>query len=163
MEKITYITISIILVVAFSSCSSSKLNSQNKFQQHPPFNINKALYNTWVGGQPGVKGYSVQFEIDNSNIVLDSVFFRNMSTKLEKDVSALTNTYIGTFILPNRMKNYVLHSDSKKEFGNELPDTSKKIPFQLKENEAVISYIFNNTTKYYKVNKVVEFKKLRKF
>ncbi len=156
MNKIIYLFISGILVLAFSCCSASK--SSIKLEQNPPFKITNAFYNTWVGGQPGVKGYSVQFEIDNSNIVLDSIYFRNMSAKLQKAISTLKNVYIGTFILPNRMKDYILHSDPKKEFRNELPDISKKIPFQLNLNEAVISYIVENSTAYYKVTNVVELK-----
>ncbi|MEX1384575.1 hypothetical protein [Lutibacter sp.] len=161
MNKISYLTISVILVLAFSCCRSSKSN--NKREQHPPFKITKAFYNTWVGGQPGVKGYSVQFEIDNSDIMLDSVFFRNMSAKLERDHTTSKNLFIATFILPNRLKNYILHRDPKKEFGNELPDILEKIPFQLNSNEAVISYLVDNTTVYYKVTNVVELKKSQKF
>jgi hypothetical protein len=161
MNKIIYITTSIILVIAFSCCRASKLN--NKLEQYPPFKITKAKYNTWVGGQPGVKGYTIHFEIDNANTVLDSVYFRNMSAKLIKDTSTSKNIYLGTFILPNRLKDHILHKDPKKEFGNELPDISEKIPFQLNANEAVISYKLNNTTAYYKVENVVEQKKPYKF
>jgi len=163
MDKITYITISIILVLAFSCCRVSKLNNENKLEQHPPFKISKAFYNTWVGGQPGVKGYIIHFEIDTKNIELDSVYYRNMSVKLERDTSSSKNIYLGVFILPNRLKNHILHKDPKKEFGNELPDISEKIPFQLNSNEAVISYIVDNTTQYYKVTHVVELKKPQKF
>ena len=163
MNKITYITISIILVLACSCCRTSKLNNENKLAQHPPFKISNAFYNTWVGGQPGVKGYNIHFEIDTMNIVLDSVYFRNMAVKLERDTSTPKNRYLGVFILPNRFKNHILHKDPRKEFGNELPDISEKIPFQLMDNEAVISYIVDNTTQYYKVTHVVELKKTQKF
>lgn len=157
MNKITYITISIIVVLAFSCCSASKSN--NKLEQQPPFKITKTFYTTWVGGQPGVKGYTFQVEIDNSNSVLDSVFFRNMKAKLKKDTSTSKSVYIGTFILPNRMKDYILHRDPKKEVGNELPHISEKIPFQLNANEAVLSYLVGNRTSYYKITNVVELKK----
>jgi hypothetical protein len=86
-----------------------------------------------------------------------------MSAKLIKDTSTSKNIYLGTFILPNRLKDHILHKDPKKEFGNELPDISEKIPFQLNANEAVISYKLNNTTAYYKVENVVEQKKPYKF
>jgi len=156
MNKIGYTFIFGIVVLAFSCCGSSKLNNEKKLQQHPPFKITKAFYKTWFGGQPGVKGYSVHFEIDASTIVLDSVFFRNMSTKLERDTTASKNIYLGVFILPNRMKNYILHKDPKKEFGNELPVSLEKIPFELKANEAIISYKVANKTEYYKVSNVEE-------
>lgn len=161
MKKSLYFFTFGILVLAFSCCGTSKSN--NKLEQNPPFKINRAFYNTWVGGQPGVKGYTIYFEIDNSNTVLDSVYFRNMSAKLLKDTSTSESVYIGTFILPNRMKDYVLHSDPKKEFGNELPDISEKTPFQLNSNEAIISYIVDNTTQYYKVTNVVELNSTHKF
>lgn len=157
MKESLYLLSFVILVTAFSCCSATKSNI--KLNQNPPFKILKANYNTWVGGQPGVKGYTVQFEIDNSSTVLDSVFFRNMTAKLKKDSSTTNNIYIGTFILPNRMKHYKLHRDSKKEFGNEVPDILEKIPFQLTETEAVISYIINNKKAYYKITNVVKVKR----
>jgi hypothetical protein len=161
MNKITYITISAIVILAFSCCSASKSN--NELEQQPPFKITKVFYNTWVGGQPGVKGYTFHVEIDNSNYVLDSVFFRNMKVKLKKDTSKPKNVYIGTFILPNRMKDYILHAEPKKEVGNELPDISEKIPFQLNANEAVLSYLVNNSISYYKVTNVEELKNPQRF
>ena len=97
MDKITYITISIILVLAFSCCHASKLINENKLEQHPPFKLSNAFYNTWVGGQPGVKGYIIHFEIDTKNIELDSVYYRNMSVKLERDTSSSKNIYLGVW------------------------------------------------------------------
>ena len=111
---------------------------------------------------PARKGYNIQFEIETTSVELDSVFFRNMSVKLERDPSASKNVYLGVFILPNRLKNHILHKDPKKEFGNELPDTSEKIPFQLMDNEAVISYKVDNKTEYYRVINLIEQKKPQK-
>ncbi|REE83709.1 hypothetical protein BX611_1004 [Lutibacter oceani] len=163
MNKLVYTIVFGLLFLAFSCCSSSKIKADNKFQNNPPFKIVKAVYKNWVGGQPGVKGYLVQFEIDNPEIVLDTVYFRNMKTKLKKDFTSENNTYVGTFILPHIIKDYILHKDPKKEFGNEPPIVSENIPFVLNDNEAVISYIFNNKTAYYKVSNIIEIKNTSKY
>ena len=152
MKKLLYLISFGVLAIMFS-CGST---SNNKFEKRIPFNIHNAFYTNWFGEQPGVKGYIVYLEIDDSNSVLDSIYFRNMSAKLEKDPAIGKNTYLGTFTMPNRMKNYMLHSDSKKEFGNQLPDISKSIPFNLTENEAVILYLSENKIKYYKISEIVE-------
>ncbi|UMB59797.1 hypothetical protein MHL31_12000 [Lutibacter sp. A80] len=157
MNKIVYLFISVIFIVVFKSCGLS--NSTSNFEQHPSFIINSAFYKNLDSRQPGVKGYIFQVDINNSNTVLDSVYFRNASAKLEKDTTTSKNSYVGTLMLPNRMQDFILHSDSKKEFGNKLPEISKKSPFQLTENEAVISFTVNNEIKYYKIPEV---KKLEK-
>ena len=152
MKKLLYLISFGVLALVFS-CGST---SNNKFEKYHLLTIHSAYCTTWVGEQPGVKGYTVYLEIDDSNCVLDSIYFRNMSAKLEKETTIGKNTYFGTFTMPNRMKNYMLHSDSKKEFGNQLPDISKSIPFNLTENEAVISYLSENKVKYFKISEIVE-------
>ncbi len=153
MKKLRYL-ISFGMLALLFSCGST---SNNKLEKHLPFNIHNAFYTSWFGQQPGAKGYTIYLEIDNSNITLDSIYFRNMSAKLEKkDTSIGENTYFGTFKMPNSIKNYVLHSDSKKEFGNQLPDISKNIPFSLTKNEAVISFFSKNKINYYKISGIKE-------
>jgi hypothetical protein len=128
----------------------------SNFQTNPPFKVVKATYSKWLGGQPGVNGISINIEIDNPSIVLDVVYFKNNSTALKLDKSKSTPIYVGTIVLENTNKNYELNADAKKEYGNPVPDISQKIPFQLSENEAVVSYTFKNKTAYYKISNVKE-------
>lgn len=154
MNKLASFSISIIIIFAFSFCSASK----NIFKNNPPFKIIKTTYNSWVGGQPGVRGITIYVTIDNPKINLDTVFFRKMKTKLKKDLSATSNTFVGSFMLRNKEHDFILEKNSIKEFGNIPPKTSLNIPFTLGDNEAVVSYIYKDKKYFYKVKNVIEVK-----
>lgn len=151
MNKLAIILISIIILLGFSFCSATKSNIKDPTKDTHPFKVTKATYNTWVGGQPGVKGIKIAITIDNTEIELDSVFYRNMKTKLQQEKDSLSPIFVGIFILPNTKKDYILHENSVKEYGNSPPNISPKSPFELKKNEAVISYLYKGNTYYYKI------------
>ena len=162
MNKLAFTIVLGFLFLTFSCCSSSKISNDKNFQNKTPFKVTEASFKTWVGGQPSVKGYLVKFEIDNSEVVLDTVYFRNMKATFKKDLTSLNNTFIASFVLPNRFSDIILHKDPKKEFGNEPPKLTKNTTFILNDNEAVIVYNFNNKTEYYKVANLVEIKNTSK-
>ena len=61
---------------------------------------------------------------------------------------------IGHFNNSNREKyDIIIDADRKKEINNKPPETVK-IPFELKENEAVISYKEDGKTKYFKIENI---------
>ncbi|SNR52939.1 hypothetical protein [Lutibacter flavus] len=157
MKKLIYVLALGIFPLAFSCYGSNKINGEKELQTKPPFKIIEATYHSWVGGQPDVKGIKVNLVIDNTQIALDTIFFRNMKVKLKKDKSSSKNLYVGTFILEKK-KEFRLDIDPKKEYGNEAPDVSVKIPFQLKKNEAVVSYSYKNKRVFYKVENIIESK-----
>lgn len=151
-KLIPFIAVITILISCLVSCSSVKESSNKK----PPFKITSATYNNWIGGQPGVNGVVVKVVIDNPKVTLDSVYFRNMKTEFEKTKNTSEEIYIGHFTYPNSKKDVILHSDPKKEFGNEVPDISKKIPFELNKDEAVVSYIYKGIKNYFKISNLIE-------
>jgi len=154
MNKFTVIFSSVIILLACSFCSATKdISTENH-----PFKVTKATYNTWVGGQPGVRGINISIIIDNPEIKLDSVFFRNMKTKLKSDRNSKPVVFLGTFIHPNTKKDYILHKNEEKEYGNKPQNMLTNFPFQLQEDEAIISYIFKEKTRYYKIEKLKEIK-----
>lgn len=157
MEKYIYLLFLGFLPLAFSCCGASKLNEDKVFQTKPPFEVVQSTYHTWVGGQPEVKGLRIEIEIGNSEIELDTVFFRNMKTKLKKDMSSNADLYIGTFVFPQKNE-FKFHMDPEKEYGNIAPDIRQKIPFQLKKDEAVISYTYKSKLKFYKLEHLIETK-----
>ena len=151
--KKTSIGIAVLGLLLFISCGSTSKISENK----PPFKVLSATYAEWMGGQPGVNGVLVSIKIDNSAVKLDTVYFRNTSALLKLDEK--TTTYNVSIVLPNTAKNLQLDIDPRKEFGNEVPDISKKIPFELNDNEAVVSYFYKGKTNYYKISNLIEVKK----
>jgi len=159
MNKIISIGILTVTSIFFLSCSSTKRVNENGFQKKPPFKVLTATYSKWIGGQPGVNGISVHISIDNPEILLDTVYFRNNSAKLKLDKSISNPVYVGSFVLPNTNKNFNLDIDPKKEFGNQVPNISQKIPFDLKETEAIISYLLKNKRTYFKISNIIEVSK----
>ncbi|MCI2229507.1 hypothetical protein MC378_10045 [Polaribacter sp. MSW13] len=147
--KTTKIASMLLILFGFAQCASTK------FEENPPFKISVATYNHWVGGQPGVSGTKVNIYLaEKSNIVFDSLFFLNKKNKIEvrevKGSSILIANY-STSVANNR--NINLNLDSKKELTNQVPSI-KKFPFELKENEAVISYKIKDKIKYFKIVKL---------
>jgi hypothetical protein len=156
MNKRTSIVLFLFLSVTFLSCKVSKTTDTINLEKNPPFKIVTATYNKWNGGQPGVNGLQIRIQLNKTHVVLDTVYFRNNRSNLKIDNSTSPSTYVGTFVLPNTQKNYILDADSKKEFGNAVPDISQKIPFQLNANEAVVSFKINNKPSYYKISNIQE-------
>ena len=135
----------------FSQCGSCKETS-HQVQTNIPFSIEKATYNDWVagvkGGGSGTNVIVTIKELDPNNIEVDSMYFRSRKVKVEIKGSS----YIGRFNSRlNQRQDKVLHSDSKKEFGNQVPEVEMKIPFELENNEAVISYKEKGKLKFYKI------------
>ncbi|WP_108115333.1 hypothetical protein [Kordia periserrulae] len=130
-----------------------------KLQEKAPFTIVSAFAQPWTGGQPDSgSGINVQMTIQNLNkkdIQLLDFYFRGNQTKLE-DISTNNNgLYIARY-LKQAEKEVVLHKDSQKEAQNEPPTLQPTLPFQLKDNEGVISYIENGIIKYYKLENILE-------
>ena len=139
----------ILLALSFMTCKSIQ------FDQTPPFQIIEATYNTWIGGQPGVSGINVFINYTSTTTVaFDSIYFRNQGVRLESVSKNGKNSIAGYFSTSsgNSTLDFILHKESKKEAGNSLPE--KKIPFVLKEHEAVISYKDGSNTKYYKITEL---------
>lgn len=156
MKKVFSFGIAVITSLFLLGCGPSKVNQNNGFQSNPPFKVVEATYIKSIGTKPGVKGISIYITIDNTEVKLETVYFRNNSTKLELDNSISKTSYVGNLVMPNTENDIQLHSDSKREFGNQAPDISQKIPFQLKANEAVVSYFFKNEIHYFKILNLIE-------
>lgn len=141
----------ILIVFTFSSCKSSK------FEKTPPFKIIKATYNHWVGGQPGVGGINIAFELSD---VKETIKFKNVYFKDTKEQLYLRNTDKNTVLTANintanrENIDLVIHKDASKEYGNKLPNTKLNFPFILKENECVISYSNKEKELFYKLTLV---------
>ena len=151
MKVLLKILLGSTILFSFSQCGSSKSIS-DQLETKAPFSIEKATYIDWVAGvKGGGSGTNVVLVIKDDilkNIEVDSMFFRAQKVKIEvKD-----SRYIGRFINNlSKKKDYVLHKDSQKEFGNQAPIVVINTHFELEENEAVISYKEKGRLKYYKI------------
>tara|TARA_B100000795_G_C22804465_1_gene443943 strand:- start:4977 stop:5444 length:468 start_codon:yes stop_codon:yes gene_type:complete len=139
--------LALVIIVCFTKCGGTK------FVESPPFKITSATYNHWVGGVPGVSGTNVRISYTaDSNVVFDSIYFLKRSSKLELKKINGTKLLMGYFKneSSNQKADYILHVAVEKEMGNKPPPINNFL-FDLKENEAVISYKKGTKIKYFKI------------
>ncbi|MBU3011168.1 hypothetical protein KO506_07120 [Polaribacter vadi] len=134
----------LIIVFVFSQCGSLQ------FDKTPPFKIIAATYTNWVGGQPGVRGTNVKVQFTSTKrIQFDSIYFDNKVAKLQTKNSN-DNLLIGYFNTSSIKRDIILDANPIKELKNSVPKI-KKFPFDLEENEVVISYKIKDKIKYFKI------------
>ncbi len=136
----------LVITMTFSNCSSSKI----KFQEDAPLEHNRPYFQEWVAGiKDGGSGVNIYFPnlVTKNNTKVDSVFFRKMKGKLRNGKAS----YFATLKKPIP-QDITMSGDSKSEYGNKLPE----FPFELKNNECVISYIEGGETKYVKIANLKE-------
>lgn len=161
MNKLATILISVFILFSFSFCCATKGSTKDIMQKNPPFKVTKATSNTWVGGQPGVRGFNVVITIDNPDIQLDTIYFRDKKATLKKNMNANLPTFVGVFTLPNTKHDYILHENPAKEYGNK--PLKLNLPFSLKKEEAAVSYVHEGTQYYFKIDEVEEVKSSVKY
>ena len=151
----------IIMMMSFSNCANSK-----NIQEQAPVDLEQAYYTTWVGGTKGAGSglnlYIPVKETQDVDIQLDSVYFRGKRAELQTKPED-ENLYIGYFRTAdnyNKAPDLIMSSDPREEYGNQLPKRMEDVPFDLEENEAVISFRKNGKKGYYKIE-VVEQKQDR--
>ncbi|WP_432412231.1 hypothetical protein [Rasiella sp. SM2506] len=146
MKIITAIT----LLLLFSNCGSGKTETDTYyFEENPPFRVETASYQQWVAGTPqGGSGVNVFINFSNiqQGVIFKKLYFRDKQTDVVTS-AAVRVQYVGYF--KNEPKRDVLmDSNYLKEAVNTPPN---KIPFQLNNDEAVISYEFNKEIAYFKI------------
>ncbi|WP_440120304.1 hypothetical protein [Tenacibaculum sp. Ill] len=143
----------LILALSFTKCASVKMENNH------PFKIESASYSHVTGG---VKG-----SYNSTNLIINftaekpvnfqKVYFQNKITEAvveqHNDKQYIAARYKTS---SNDRKDIILHADPKKEFGNTPNVSEEKFPFELKENEAMISYIKGEETYYVKVENIVK-------
>ena len=148
MKKFIVAITSLLTMVFFTQCGSAQ------FDKEAPFTIHRAYYQDWFGGQPGSKGTLVTVEIshDVKSIVFDSIFFIGKIKRLGNTVSDNKQLLIGNFPTTTLSdKNIIMHSDPKEEMANKISEPVLNFPFELTDNECVVSYTIKKKKRYYKV------------
>ncbi|PCJ97679.1 MAG: hypothetical protein COA50_04365 [Flavobacteriaceae bacterium] len=155
MRNVTYI--GIVIAMIFSGCVSQK-----KLQTETPFVLGAVTGQKWIGGmeQSGT-GYELAIPVSNMSIQkvdLLEVYFRGKVTRViieenENVIMAVAKYY-------SAKPDIIMHADPKQEVGNQPPTLDKKgakaFPFDLKTNEAILSYLEKDKLKYVKITQVKE-------
>ncbi|MBU2938090.1 hypothetical protein KO494_00930 [Lacinutrix sp. C3R15] len=154
--------LTLFFMASFLNCSSikdtkiqdNKLAMQD-FQENTSFTLDQSFYKYWVAGvKGGGSGIHLQIVVTSNpnNVVFDSVYFRGMQSALEP----VKTGYVANFNTKANQKEVIILSNEKNaEYGNQLPNNAA-FPFQLKDNECVISYIEDAVTKYFKIENLAE-------
>ena len=142
----------LFIIVSFSQCASTL-----KLQDNLLIEIDNVYYQTWVEGfKGGGKGINVFIPIRSNfnDIFLDSMYFRGKSTKIEYVNATLA---VGRFKTEgNQNQDIIISNEPYAEYGNKVPKIPQKIPFDLKDDECVVSYIDGNKVKYFKIENIVK-------
>jgi hypothetical protein len=143
----------LILALSFTKCASVKMENNH------PFKIESASYSHVTGG---VKG-----SYNSTNLIINftakepvdfhKVYFQNRITKAvveqHNDKQYIAARYKTS---SNDQKDLILHADPKQEFGNTPNTPTEEFPFELKENEAMVSYVIGEKTHYVKVENIIK-------
>lgn len=127
-----------ILILFLMSCSSAQISDKT------PFKVNSIHY----------KSTSKILELILKNplpedITLTAVYFKDTKVEWTKNTDQMV--FVADFSNNDRIKRpLILHADPKKEFGNQPPVKKEKTPFELADNECIISYMQKGETKFYK-------------
>ena len=144
--KYIYLLLSAVIITAvFSNCGGNK-----ELQERAPAQFQEAYF-TSTGNS--LKLYIPVVSIQTNRIVLDSVYFRGSKAALQQD-DQKNGVYIAEF--DTGKQDLIMSSDPLEEYINKMPQKAEKVPFELKDDEAIIVFIQNNKVKYYKITGIAE-------
>ncbi len=148
MRKKKKIWISIVLAILifnFTNCKTQNVD------QKVPFKISEKTYFYWVGGKKGSSGTTIIIKgvQQTTNLYFPNIYFQNYKFDLSNELTD------GGFILTANVSELVkeglkMDADAAGEYGNKPPVT-KKIPFDLEKNEAILVYTINGKNYYHKI------------
>ena len=158
-KSVTVLVLLFVMLTSFTQCKSSKKINDNqqafKLEENASFTLSETYFQSRVagvkGGGSGIHMY-INVLTNTNNVVLDSVYFKGLKAKVE--VSKMG--YIASFkTKANQKEDIVMSNNKSAEYGNQIP-TKQDFPFDLKDNEAVISYTENATLKYLLIKNIKE-------
>jgi hypothetical protein len=130
----------VLSLVLFSSCAGNK-----GLQEKAPAQFQQAYTTTDAAS---VKLFIPVSAIQTERVELNSVYFRGRKAALELHPER-PGVYMANF--DTGKPDIIMHEDPREEYGNKVPEAPEKVPFELDEDEAVIVFTENNTTKFYKI------------
>ena len=127
----------------------------------PPFELGNATCQEWKGGRPeSGSGLLLEIPVLSENLEqtrLQQAFFRGKITDITMESGDKGWIAKAKFRNSKMAKpDIVMDVDSKKEVGNKPPKAEEKFPFELGQNECVVSYSEGETIKYFKIEGIKE-------
>jgi len=153
LKNISFALSLVLIMSSFSQCSSTQ-----KLEKNTSINFGDVYCQKWTAGiKEGGSGINLYIPVIKSNkkILLDSVYFRGKVTKLIISDDSLH--FVGRFKKIEKSDyDIIMSSNPREEYGNKVPELPKKIPFELKDSECIVSYIDDKSTKYIKIDDINE-------
>ena len=141
----------VLSVLCFTFCASN-----HEMQMNFPQEITKAYYETLAENAEKnavMLNFYIEFKEPLSDeILLQKVYFRNHEALIEK---ISEKKYVAHFPQTAAVQDFILDSDSKKEYGNKAPVIVKP-KFNINKDEAVLEYRKNNETIFFKLKGIKE-------
>ncbi|WP_062054989.1 hypothetical protein [Aquimarina longa] len=146
LKKILTQILVIVILIIFTQCASSQ-----HIDKQSPIQVNNPYYE--LSTEDKKSEFSVYIPVEkNAKVVLDYIYFKDKKINLKYD--SKKSIYIGRYI-PSKT-NLIMSSDPKEEFGNQVPLIEEKLPFKLKNNEAVIAYTQGDKQGFFKLANMPE-------
>jgi hypothetical protein len=154
MKNLIYIVLSGIL--GLYGCSSQK-----KLETSPPFTLGTATSQKWAGGrEESGSGEVIKItvkEMTGEEVTLQNIYFKGTMSEVVMEMEG--DGMMATAKFHDKKPDMIMHADSTMEVGNQPPELKseeqKEFPFDLKETEAVLSYLENDKVKYVKIIGIV--------
>ena len=154
MKAITYMIL--VLTLSLSGCSSQK-----NMVAEAPFEMGGATCQAWTGGRAEA-GSGLLLEIpilseSVDDIKLQQAFFRGKIADLEME--GTDNGWVAKANFRNQnpgKPDMTMDADSQKEVGNQPPKLGEKFPFELGDDQCVLSFMDGDAVKYFKVEGIKE-------
>lgn len=144
----------ILIISSLSNCGNAK-----QLQEKAPVAFGSPYFTSVVADDPSVTSHIKLYlptgkSLNDSEIQLDSVYFRGRKAKLVKSEEEI-GLYIATFETAERPRDFIMSSDPNEEYGNQVPFIEDKT-FDLKSDEAMLTFTRGEKSEHYKIEGIFE-------
>lgn len=150
--KFPAVFISLLVIVMLSSCAG--FNNVYVLEEEPHFTLDEVYSQKWVAGvKEGGSGTHLHFTVASQvgELRFMHAYFRNQKQRIVQNQQT-PDVYMVNF--PNQsMSDRIMDVDPTKEATN-TPEG--EYPFDMEEDQAVLSYLLNGELKFYQVGPIAE-------
>ena len=143
----------IILLSITTGCGTCKMEKESfVLTQNTPFTVKNSYCQKWVAGiKEGGSGLNIYAIINDisEGVTLKEFYFRGKSVDVKTSKDPIFKGYYKNDI----NKGVIMDNNSIIEAANTPPKIS---PFKLENNEAILSYDYNNKVYYHKILNIEE-------
>jgi hypothetical protein len=143
-----------VLTLSFSQCASTKKTIEiTKTIELSKESSSEVYYQNWVagvrGGGSGTNLYISKSVVENKELI--TAYFKGKEVVFDTLIKG-SKMFIARFKGDaNQIFDMEMNADAINEYGNKAVVEKTDFPFNLEPNDAVVSYLENNTLKYLKL------------